>query len=60
MANFSCSMDPDEVKILQIKREDMGHSWEGFMHYIVEIVEPLRDVEDLIYLKNNVHELMKK
>jgi len=58
--NFSCAMDPDELKVLKAKREDMGLSWEQIMHYLVEIVKPLRDVEDLIYVKNNVQELKKK
>jgi len=53
-------MDPDELKVLKAKREDMGLSWEQIMHYLVEIVKPLRDVEDLIYVKNNVQELKKK
>lgn len=58
--NFSCAMDPDELKVLKAKREDTGLSWEMFMHYIVEIVKPVRDVEDLIKLKNNAQELKKK
>ena len=58
--NFSCAMDPDDLKVLKAKREDMGLPWEGFMHYIVEIVKPLRDIEDLIKVKNNVQEMKKK
>lgn len=58
--NFSCVMDPDELKVLRAKREDMGLTWEGFFHYIVEIVKPVRNIEDLIELKNNVQEWKKK
>lgn len=58
--NFTCAMDPDELKVLRAKREDTGLSWELFMHYIVEIVKPIRDVEDLINLKNAARELKKK
>ena len=57
--NFSCGMDPDEKKILRAKREDMGISWEKFMHYIVEIVKPIRNLEELIELRND-QELKKK
>ena len=57
--NFSCGMDPDEKKILRAKREDMGIFWELFMHYIVEIVKPIRNLEELIELRND-QELKKK
>ena len=58
--NFSCAMDPDEAKILRIKRADMGVSWEQFMHYMVEIIKPIQDLEELINVKNNIQELKKK
>lgn len=58
--NFSCAMDPDEKRVLLAKREDTKLSWELFMHYIVEIIKPVRDVEDLIKLKNAAQELKKK
>ena len=55
--NFTCAMDPDEVKILREKRKDLGVSWEEFWHIMIGIIKPLRDVEDLINLKNTVQEL---
>lgn len=58
--NFSCAMDPDDAKIFRAKREDMKMTWEQYMHYIVEIVKPIRDVEELINVKNNIQELKKK
>ena len=58
--NFSCSMDPDEKIILQAKRADVGLSWEMFMHYIVEIIKPIKTVEDLINLKNISQTELKK
>ena len=53
-------MDPDEKRVFLAKREDTKLSWEMFMHYIVEIIKPIRDVEDLIKLKNAAQELKKK
>jgi len=49
--NFSCSMNPDDKKILQSKREDTGLSWEGFFSFIVEIIKPVRSVDDFVDLK---------
>ena len=53
-------MDPDEKIILQAKRADVGLSWEMFMHYIVEIIKPIKTVEDLINLKNISQTELKK
>ena len=55
--NFSCIMDPDDIKILRDKRKEMGITWEKFWHHVIELIKPVRDVEDLINLKNTVQEL---
>ena len=57
--NFACAMDPDDVKILRDKRKEMGLSWERFWHHVIELIKPVRDVEDLINLKNAVQESEK-
>lgn len=58
--NFSCAMDPDDIKILRAKREDTGLTWEDFMHYATEMLKPIHDIEDLINLKNHVKNHVKE
>jgi hypothetical protein len=54
-------MNPDDKKILQSKREDTGLTWEAFFGFIVEIVKPVRSVDDLVDLKRmSKKELRKK
>ena len=57
--NFACAMDPDDAKILRDKRKEMGLSWGEFWHHMIELIKPVRDVEDFINLRNNVWELRK-
>ena len=52
--NFSCALDPDDKLILRAIRENTGMNWEAFLHHVVEMLKPVRDIEDLINLKNHV------
>lgn len=58
--NFSCLMYPDDLKILRAKREDIGLNWDEFMRNIVEIIKPVRSVDDLVDLKRISKKELKK
>ena len=58
--NFSCIMDPDDLKIFRTKKADVGLKWEEFMHIVTEIIKPIRSVEDLVDLKRLSQREMRK
>jgi len=53
-------MDLDDRRILRAKRADVGINWEEFMHLIVEIIKPVKSVEDLVDLKRLSQAELKK